>query len=100
MPAFATLIVVCALTVSGKDAECEIVVHDKFKELSLPICFNKLEHTRYKTGRDLMIRLDVDQLLPGSHNCFQTVAKRDSVLARVRNQFDKSGIAYRVTNKD
>lgn len=100
MPAFATLIVVCAMSASGKEAECEIVVHDKFRALSQPLCINQLERTRFKAADELMKRLKVYELLPGSHNCFNSAAIRDTTLTKVRNQFDKAGVAYRVTNKD
>lgn len=100
MPLFATLIVACALTSNGKGAECDIAVHDKYQQVSQPVCFVQLERVRYKVANDLMVRLDVDELLPGSHNCFSTKAHRDSALNRVTIQFDKAGITYHIINKD
>ena len=96
MPLFATLVVTCVLTAKG--AECDIATHDKYQQTSLPVCFVKLDRDRFKVAKALMERTNTDELLPGSHNCFQTVAHRDSVLKRVLAQFEKAGIVVNRIN--
>lgn len=100
MPLFSTLVVVCALSAEGDKAVCDIVVHDKFQSITQAICFNKLERVRYKAGNELMDRLKSYELLPSSHNCFNTAAHRDSALERVTKAYDKAGVVYTITNKD
>lgn len=99
MPLFATLVVVCALSAEGDKAVCDIVVDDKFQSITQPICFNKLERVRYKAAVALIDRLKSYELMPGSHNCFQTVAHRDSALELAVKAYDKAGVTYSIIRR-
>lgn len=100
MPLFATLVVVCALSADGDKAVCDIVTHDKYHQISQPICFNKLDRVRFKAAADLLERIKSEDLLPGSHNCFNSKAHRDDALNRVELAYKKAGIEYTITNQD
>lgn len=100
MPLFATLVVVCALSAEGDKAACDIAIQDKFQAISQPICFNKVERIRFKAAKDLLERLKDYDLLPGSHNCFNTVAHRDTDMNRAIAAYKKAGITVTITNQD
>lgn len=97
MPLFATMVVVCALNKEGTNAVCDIVMHDKYHQISQPICYSKLDRVRFKAAAELMKRLDTDELFPGSHNCFNSVAHRDDALNRIVNAYKKAGIVFTIT---
>jgi hypothetical protein len=100
MPLFATMVVVCALNKEGTNAVCDIVTQDKYHQISQPICYGKLDRIRFKAAADLMKRLDTDELFPGSHNCFESVAHRDAVLNRITLAYKKAGITFTIINQD
>lgn len=99
MPLFSTLVVVCALSNTGQGVKCDVVVADKVQAVSIALCRNKLHFENIKASNTLMAKAGDSDLLPASYNCFETVAARDGVVARIKTQYDKAGIKYTIIVK-